>query len=82
MAKLRNPLGKSERKLKVVTLRLFEDDVEDAKDYFPTMGYNVVVRHAFASYMAEVRQKMTKEIASNDKLRNVRIEDSIDGSST
>ena len=71
MATSKNLLGKTKRRLKVVTLRLYEEDIEDAKDYFPAIGYNVVLRDVFAAFMANARSHRQKEIEKNVDLGSI-----------
>jgi hypothetical protein len=45
-------------KTKKTIIRLYEQDLEDAKKFFPETGYNAIVRETFHRFMEAKRRKI------------------------
>lgn len=51
------------RKVKV-TLRLYEEDVETLKTFFPTGGYNAAIRNMVNRLVKELQKKTSERLSA------------------
>ena len=56
----------SEKKLRLVTVRLFEDDVDYLKLSYATAGYNKVLRALAARHVRRLRTKTVENLESEE----------------
>jgi hypothetical protein len=60
--------------MRLVALRLYAEDVDDAKAIYVALGYNKVLRELFASHMKRVRLMRRKEIQEDGRLDDLDLE--------